>query len=98
MLGAPTAETGARGFTHSPFASPWLKVGPASRWNIRREPTMRTRLHLIAVVLCALLLVLTRNASAAPEAHILRIDPRASQTEGAPVLTTIIELVQNKRL
>jgi hypothetical protein len=59
---------------------------------------MRTRPHLIAVVLSALFLVLTRNAEAAPEAHILRIDPRASQTEGAPVLTTIIELVQNKRL
>jgi hypothetical protein len=59
---------------------------------------MRTRLYLTAVVLVALLLVLTRRASAAPEAHILRIDPRASQSEGSPVLTTVIELVQNKRL
>src|SRR5215208_1734869 len=42
--------------------------------------------------------ILTRRASAAPEAHILRIDPRASQAEGSPVLTTVIELVQNKRL
>jgi hypothetical protein len=59
---------------------------------------MRTRLLLTAVVLSALLLVLTRRASAAPEAHILRIDPRTSQSEGAPVLTSVIELVQNKRL
>src|SRR5262245_16673880 len=58
---------------------------------------MRTRLYLTAVVLVALFF-LTRRASAAPEAHILRIDPRASQAEGAPVLTTVIELVQNKRL
>ncbi len=37
-------------------------------------------------------------AQAAPEAHILRVDPRASQTDGAPVLTTVIELVQNRRV
>src|SRR5262245_55488987 len=58
---------------------------------------MRTRLYLTAVVLVALFF-LTRRASAAPEAHILRIDPRASQAEGSPVLTSVIELVQNKRL
>ena len=39
-----------------------------------------------------------RTASAAPEAHILRIDPRASTVDGSPVLTTVIELVQNKRM
>src|SRR5262245_38948922 len=37
-------------------------------------------------------------ASAAPEAHILRIDPRASTVDGSPVLTSVIELVQNKRV
>jgi hypothetical protein len=37
-------------------------------------------------------------AAAAPEAHIMRIDPRASQVDGAPVLTTVVEVVQNKRL
>lgn len=41
---------------------------------------------------------LGRAAHAAPEAHILRIDPRASQTEGAPILTTVLEIVQNKPL
>jgi hypothetical protein len=59
---------------------------------------MRNRFQPTAAVLFALLLLLTRQASAAPEAHILRIDPRASQSEGSPVLTTVIELVQNKRL
>src|SRR5258708_1702753 len=58
---------------------------------------MRMRFYLTAV-LSALLFVMTRPAAAAPEAHILRIDPRASQAEGSPVLTTVIELVQNKRL
>ena len=58
---------------------------------------MRKHFHLIVVLLSVLLGLYPRFAAAAPEAHLLRIDPRASQTEGAPVLTTVIELVQNKR-
>ncbi len=38
------------------------------------------------------------NAHASPEAHILRIDPRAAQDNGSPILTTVIEVVENKRL
>jgi hypothetical protein len=38
------------------------------------------------------------TAAAAPEAHILRIDPRAGVTNGAPVLTRVIEVVQFNRL
>ena len=34
---------------------------------------------------------------AAPEAHILRIDPRAGVNGGKPVLTTVLEVVQFKR-
>jgi hypothetical protein len=41
---------------------------------------------------------LARSAGAAPEAHILRIDPRAALSEGAPILTTVIEIVQANRL
>jgi hypothetical protein len=37
-------------------------------------------------------------AHAAPEARILRIDPRASLEEGMPILTTIVELAQHKRM
>jgi hypothetical protein len=37
-------------------------------------------------------------AIAAPEAHILRIDPRAGMQSDAPVLTTLIELVQFKSM
>ena len=35
---------------------------------------------------------------AAPEAHSLRIDPRAGVTNGRPTLTTVIEIVQFKHL
>lgn len=38
------------------------------------------------------------SAAAAPEAHILRIDPRASGTSGDPVITTVIEVQQSKRV
>jgi hypothetical protein len=35
---------------------------------------------------------------AAPEAHILRVDPRASQQTGDPLLTMVVELIQAKRV
>lgn len=34
------------------------------------------------------------SASAAPETHILRIDPRAAVVSGSPLLTTVVEVVQ----
>lgn len=40
------------------------------------------------------ILLLARTSVAAPEAHILRIDPRAGLADGQPILTTVIELVQ----
>lgn len=43
-------------------------------------------------------LLLARAAHAAPEAKILRIDPRAAQENGDPVLTTLIDIVQSKRV
>ena len=58
---------------------------------------MRTRLFVTLTTLATVLLRI-RPAAAAPEVHLLRVDPRASQTEGAPVLTTVLELVQAKRL
>jgi hypothetical protein len=42
--------------------------------------------------------LLASTAAAAPEAHILRIDPRAGINNGKPTLTTVIEVVQFKRL
>jgi hypothetical protein len=52
------------------------------------------------IALAALLVVAlsTRTSTAAPEAHFLRVDPRAGQTDGAPILTTVVEVVQTKRM
>ena len=58
----------------------------------------RSGLPFAALLLTALALLVVRPAAAAPEAHILRIDPRASMVDGSPLLTTVIELVQNKRM
>lgn len=35
---------------------------------------------------------------AAPEAHLMRVDPRVAQENGSPILTTVIEVVENKRV
>lgn len=58
----------------------------------------RPQATLVATLAGLLMLLLAVPAAAAPEAHILRIDPRAAIDDGAPILTTVIELVQNKRL
>jgi len=42
------------------------------------------------------ILVASVSATAAPAAHLLRIDPRASVQDHEPVLTTVIDLVQHK--
>ncbi len=67
----------------------------------RARRTGRGRLQCAALAALAALLSLvfaSRGARAAPEAHILRVDPRASTTDGSPILTTVIEIVQNKRM
>lgn len=51
------------------------------------------QLVLLAVVPCAPAL-----ASAAPEAKLLRIDPRASLESGNPIITTVIDVSQSKRV
>ena len=60
---------------------------------------MRSRFTLLFAAFAATLVALVATpASAAPEGKILRIDPRAGQTDGAPILTTVIELGQRKRV
>lgn len=51
-----------------------------------------------ATLLTLALLFAAPALRAAPEAHILRIDPRASQQTGDPLLTMVAELVQSKRV
>ena len=46
------------------------------------------------LLLSTLALLLPASALAGPEAHILRIDPRAGIEAGAPILTTVVEVVQ----
>ncbi len=53
-----------------------------------------------ALGVCTALLVLlgTVPALAAPEAKLLRVDPRASLDSGDPIITTVIEVSQSKRI
>ena len=53
---------------------------------------------LVAAVGSFATLLSPRAAEAAPQAHILRIDPSAGVATGAPILTTVIEVVQFNRL
>src|SRR5579863_8332754 len=53
---------------------------------------------LSALMVTAVALAFGGDAAAAPEAHILRIDPRTGLSGGKPVLTTVIEVVQFKRM
>jgi hypothetical protein len=46
----------------------------------------------------ALTLLGALPAAAAPEAKLLRVDPRASLESGHPIITTVIEISQSKRI
>ncbi len=54
----------------------------------------RSLARVLGAVVAALLLLFVVPAAAAPEAHILRIDPRAGVQGGTPVLTMVAEVVQ----
>ncbi|MGH7270845.1 MAG: FHA domain-containing protein, partial [Polyangiaceae bacterium] len=58
---------------------------------------MAKRLSFLFIVF-VLFAAFGRIASATPEAHILRIDPGTGLKDGKPILTTVIEVVQFKRL
>ncbi|MGK4006008.1 FHA domain-containing protein [Sorangium sp. So ce1036] len=70
---------------------------PTRRGGRGGKALLRAPLLALATALLTLLAG-QRRAEAAPEAHLLRIDPRASTVDGSPVLTTVLEIVQNKRL
>jgi hypothetical protein len=59
---------------------------------------LRWRAAVISALTTLAVLCTTLVAVAAPEAHILRVDPRAAQENGSPILTTVIEVVQTKRV
>ena len=66
----------------------------------KRSGSRWLRVGLLLLMSAGLLVLssLGREALAAPEAHILRIDPRTGLQNGQPLLTTVIEVVQFKRL
>jgi hypothetical protein len=68
-----------------------LAAGRSSRHGVVRA--FAARLQLVALILLAAL-----RAEAAPEAKLLRVDPRASLQSGHPIITTVIEISQSKRI
>lgn len=78
--------------------APACHVGGRGSRGRRTSAARSLPAALTALAALLMLLVSATTARAAPEAHILRIDPRASTVDGAPVLTTVIEIVQNKRM
>ena len=69
-----------------------------SKLKLAQHSPSRRALAWVVTALVGVLALASSTAHAAPEAHILRIDPRTGQENGAPVLTTVIELVQTKRI
>jgi hypothetical protein len=65
-------------------------------------PPARTPQRALVIALSTLLLLalslVARSSSAAPEARILRIDPRAATGQGEPILNMVVEVAENKRL
>ena len=75
-----------------------VRFGGFSTVVNRRKDVMRRLTRLAAIVYALVWLLAPSRAFAAPQAHILRIDPSAGVANGTPILTTVIEIVQFNRL
>src|SRR6187397_2319097 len=64
----------------------------------RRSSMARRAALALGRGLALALLFVAGSSAAAPQAHILRIDPRAALQNGNPVLTTVVEVSQTKRI
>jgi len=65
------------------------------------QHSLNHRSKMRAVVALASVLVVwlvALCAQASPEAKILRVDPRAAQENGNPILTSVVEVSQSKRV
>ncbi len=60
------------------------------------DRSMRTL--IVGLILSVAVLLVGTVAQAAPQAKILRVDPRAQQENGDPVLTTVVEVAESKRV
>ena len=68
---------------------------PLMRFPMKSRDLPALRIFLTAIsALCVALF--GSNAMAAPQGHLLRIDPRAGVKDGSPVLSTLIEIGQFK--
>ena len=70
----------------------------SSQDMLKRRTFARMICRLAAALVVLMALFSSVQVQAAPEAKLLRIDPRASLEDGAPILTTVIELSQTKRV
>jgi hypothetical protein len=61
-------------------------------------PSSRHAVGLLGLLVCLFVALLTGSASAAPEAHLLRIDPQAREASGDPILTTVVDIAEGKRV
>src|SRR3954467_7741816 len=67
--------------------------------SITSSPRPHTRVAAaLRVLLILALALLSAPANAAPAVKLLRIDPRAAQENGNPVLTTVVDISQSKRV
>ena len=62
---------------------------------MNQSVSTRTVLRLTLIALCVFF---AAPATAAPEARLLRVDPRASTSSGHPTITTVIEVQQSRRI
>jgi len=74
-----------------------MKACGLSKVFVRRGSRGRGQVLLRALV-GVLVTLFAGLAAAAPEARILRIDPRAALQNNSPVLTSVVEISQTKRL
>ena len=65
--------------------------------QLSRSSSEKSR-ALVALSCLLISWLIALGAQASPEAKILRVDPRAAQENGNPVLTTVVEVSQSKRV
>src|SRR6476659_2969236 len=63
--------------------------------SLRSHTRVAAALRVLLILAIALL---SARVSAAPAVKLLRIDPRAAQENGNPVLTTVVDISQSKRV
>src|SRR5689334_7740661 len=66
--------------------------------QLRGTGFARHAVRAIGRAVLATALCVTGTSLAAPQARVLRVDPRAAQQNGNPVLTTVVEVSQTKRI